>query len=183
MACDVAVLVFDPSSQRSLDYILALEQRLPARQPRILVSTKHDLTREGARSSSGTSKDPATAAAAARFEEAYAHCVTTELQPPVVTSATARLGTDGPNSVPDRIMLTALDPESAVPFSRSHKRKRDRRRFWVRLACLGAFASAAAVLGVSWYKRNEELVKGWYKEQHAKALAFLQPQTFKIRAQ
>ena len=73
-------------------------------------------------------------------------------------------------------MLTALDPESAIPFSRSHKRKRDRRRFWVRLACLGAFASAAAVLGVSWYKRNEEVVKGWWKEQQSKALVLLNQQ-------
>ena len=106
--------------------------------------------------------------------------MSTELQPPVVTSATARLGTDGPNSVPDRIMLTALDPECAIPFSHSHKRKRDRRRFWMRLACLGAFASAAAVLGCTWFKRNEEMVKGWWEAQQKKMAGLLGPGTMKM---
>ena len=40
--CDVALLVFDPSSHDSLAFALEIEAQLPATMPRVFVGTKED---------------------------------------------------------------------------------------------------------------------------------------------
>jgi hypothetical protein len=43
MVCDVALVVFDPCSVRSIDFAIELSRRLPMSVPRVMVATKADL--------------------------------------------------------------------------------------------------------------------------------------------
>uniref|UniRef100_A0A7S2S1L2 EF-hand domain-containing protein n=1 Tax=Rhizochromulina marina TaxID=1034831 RepID=A0A7S2S1L2_9STRA len=138
--CDVALLAFDANDQESLAYILDLERRIPEGVPRVLVATKEDtcavpLQLESPEHSSGSSEVGAGLDASQEpltrspWEAACTHCKTTQLLPPLPTSALTRKNVAGPGSVPERLLQAALDPMRSTPFG--HAKVERKKRSWL----------------------------------------------------
>lgn len=164
-SCDLAVLVFDPASPESLEFVLELEQRLPPGQPRLFVASKQDVPplspptlkakpRTSSPGAGGAESEEGPALTVA--ERARQHCADTELPQPIETSALhdeLRW-----RDVTDELVEVAMDPEQALPMNHTRRRIEGRRWFWVKVVGLVAVSGAVAY---AWFRPPAPLRDLW----------------------
>jgi GTPase SAR1 family protein len=170
--CDLAMLVFDCSRASSFSYAKELESTLLTKEtPRIFVATKSDL-RPDAEPEDGD-VHPATV-----LDAAEVHCRESDLEPPLLTSATAdsMLANDSEElaqALDHLARCTLCEPGIARLRSRPHEEKKrreaaqKRQMMWFGASVVSIGIVVAVAVGFLWGgssgKKDQRSGSSWFR--------------------
>jgi Ras family protein T1 len=170
--CDLAMLVFDCSRASSFSYAKELESTLLTKEtPRIFVATKSDL-RPDAEPEDGD-VHPATV-----LDAAEVHCRESDLEPPLLTSATAdsMLANDSEElaqALDHLARCTLCEPGIARLRSRPHEEKKrreaaqKRKMMWFGASVVSIGIVVAVAVGFLWGgssgKKDQRSGSSWFR--------------------
>lgn len=146
--CDLAMLVFDCTDSSSLAVVKDLESKLLTKEtPRLFVGTKSDLI-------VAPEPEDGDARPGTVLDEAVVHCRGSDLEPPLLTSASEMgLGTGGEERTKalDHFARCALNDEPGIEHLKSRPHEAEKRREAARrrkMMWLGGIVSVGVVVAV-----------------------------------